>query len=142
MKKVIAFSLGIFVFLILYAGLKLATIDPSPKPQVAAVADEVKMQTAKLVIDYEDGKTSQYEKETGELTAFSFLKIVAEENNIDLQTKQYDFGVFVESIAGKKSNQKKAWVYYINGDSANEAADKYLVQPGDKIEWKYKQPEG
>jgi hypothetical protein len=70
-------------------------------------------------------------------TAFDLLKNLTEKNNINLQTKQYDFGTFVQAVGDKESTAKKAWIYFINGQSGQVAADKYVVKEGDIIEWKY-----
>lgn len=75
-------------------------------------------------------------------TAFSILSDAGQSKLIKLETKQYDFGVFVESINGFKSASKKSWIYFVNGKSGNIAADKYVLMPGDKVEWKYITPSG
>jgi len=73
-------------------------------------------------------------------TAFSVLKKASETNNIELVTKQYDFGVFVQKIDKFESSAKKSWIYYINGESGQVAADKQKLKNGDKVEWKYETP--
>jgi LAS superfamily LD-carboxypeptidase LdcB len=95
-----------------------------------------------LQIDFGDGKTTSFEKVlTGqEQTAYSLLTAAAEDKNLDLQTQEYDFGVFVKSINGYESTADKAWIYFVNGESGTIAADKYKLAPGDKVEWKYIPP--
>lgn len=73
-------------------------------------------------------------------TAFSALEKAAMEKQVPLTVKQYDFGVFVERIGTYSASQQKAWIYYVNGQSGDVAADKKIIQPGDQVEWKYETP--
>ena len=73
-------------------------------------------------------------------TAFSVLKKTSEANNIELVTKQYDFGVFVQKIDEFESTAKKSWIYYVNGESGQIAADQMKLKNGDKVEWRYEFP--
>lgn len=73
-------------------------------------------------------------------TAYDALLFAAAKENVSVVTKKYDFGVFVESIGDKKSSAEKAWIFFVNGESGKEAADKTEVQSGDSVEWKYIKP--
>ncbi len=73
-------------------------------------------------------------------TAFSVLKKISETNNIELVTKQYDFGVFVEKVGDFESTAKRSWIYYVNGESGQIAADQMKLKNGDKVDWKYEVP--
>lgn len=73
-------------------------------------------------------------------TPYEALVFIARKNNIQLQTKQYDFGVFVEGIGEIKNTPEKAWIYYVNGKSGEVASDKYELKQGDSVEWKYTTP--
>ncbi len=100
-------------------------------------------QTAPLVtviIDYGDGTVIEY----GDIPAgnpYDAALNVAIDNDIDIQTKQYDFGVLVESIDGKVNSAEQAWIYYINGQSGSVAAIEYELATGDRVEWKFEKPE-
>lgn len=77
---------------------------------------------------------------TGEvraLNAYDALSKLAEKNAVKIETKQYKFGSIVEKIGDKGNNNQYAWIYYVNGKTAEYAADKYVVRAGDLIEWKY-----
>ena len=65
---------------------------------------------------------------------------MTEEKGITLEIQQYDFGVFVKTIAGYPSTANKAWIYFINGNSGTVAADKQEIKAGDLIEWRYIPP--
>lgn len=54
----------------------------------------------------------------------------------DVGYKQYDFGVFVESINGVKPDEKHFWKLYYNGQEAQVGASELQTKNGDVIEWK------
>lgn len=99
------------------------------------------IQQVMLVIDFggQEVVSHSAEHEQG-ITALSLLMDAAEENNIELKTTEYDFGTMVDSIGEKESSSDMAWIYFINGESANVGADSYEVVPGDTIEWRYIEP--
>ena len=43
----------------------------------------------------------------------------------------------VTKVGSKENSGEKAWTYSVNGKAAQIASDKFLVYPGDKIEWVY-----
>lgn len=91
-----------------------------------------------LDIEYGDKTVKNFNyTTTKDETAFSVLKNVAERENITLETKQYDFGVFIQKIDKFESTAKNAWIYYVNGQTGQVAADQYKVKAGDKIAWKF-----
>lgn len=71
---------------------------------------------------------------------FSILKEALDQNNIQFETETYNFGVFVKSINGFESTGKKAWIYFVNGESGQVAADKMELKKSDIVEWKYIPP--
>ena len=73
-------------------------------------------------------------------TAFDALTAVAKDHNIPIETKQYDFGIFVEKIGNLAKTKDKAWIYYVSGVSGEVAADKKSVTDGDVVEWQYTKP--
>lgn len=113
------------------------------KPQVAkptTIREEQKKAT--LVLDFGNGEARTYEYTfTDKKTAYDALKETAEKENISLETQQYNFGVFVKSIGGKETSAEIAWIYFVNGEAGQVAADQYILQDGDRIEWKFIKPE-
>ena len=107
---------------------------PTSAPQV-----EVEQPKRQVLVVIENGE-SKKEATVSAQTAFETLQNLAQQENLDLKTKQYDFGVFVEGIGGVENTKEKAWIYFINGKSAEVAADKYELKNGDIIEWKYIAP--
>ena len=63
--------------------------------------------------------------------AFELLK-----EQVPVESKQYDFGVFIESINAVKPDDKHFWKLYINGQEAQVGADQLQTKDGDIIEWR------
>lgn len=98
-------------------------------------------QKISLVIDFGNKESKNFELVIkSEDTAFSVLKSATEKNSINLETIQYDFGVFVNKIGDFESTSKKSWIYYVNGESGQVAADQQKLKNGDKVEWKHEIP--
>jgi hypothetical protein len=113
-----------------FAPPPLPSPSPSPVPHSAA-----------LTIDFGNRKTYSITQDIPATTsAFDLLQIVSSRQNIPLTFKSYSFGTLVESIDGLKNTPQKAWIYFVNGQSPNVGADKYLLQPGDKVDWQYIKP--
>ena len=72
--------------------------------------------------------------------AFDALTEAVKSRDLELKTKQYDFGVFVEQIGTLANTKDKSWIYFVNGKAGTVAADKQTVKGGDTVEWRYKTP--
>lgn len=72
-------------------------------------------------------------------TAFEALKKTAEKEKLHLQTKQYDFGVFVEGVGDLVSTSGAAWIYSVNGEKGVVASDQYILSEGDAVSWNYEE---
>ncbi|MDD5146774.1 MAG: DUF4430 domain-containing protein [Candidatus Pacebacteria bacterium] len=93
-----------------------------------------------LFISFNADDFAYFEAEVKEwMTAFDLLKDGTSHLKLDLQTKDYgDMGVLVEKIGQKKnSDDGKYWLYYVNGQLAQVAANKQPLKAGDKVEWKF-----
>lgn len=92
-----------------------------------------------LIIDYGDGNSDNFDIEFVQgMTAFDLLNNRAGELN--LETKTYDIGIFIEVIGDKKNGQDgKYWMYYVNGEMPMVSADNMELNPGDSVEFKFEQ---
>lgn len=63
--------------------------------------------------------------------------LLSEQQNIEY--KQYDFGVFVESINGIAGDDDHFWALYLNGELSPTGADQTVVSPQDLVEFKYEE---
>ncbi len=107
------------------------SLSPSPVPQ----------QTRVVISAAEENFYLEYKaKDKKVYSPFSILKEALEQNNIPLEIKNYDFGVFVKSINALESSNEKAWIYFVNGESGQVAADKMDLKEGDLVEWRYITP--
>jgi hypothetical protein len=70
-------------------------------------------------------------------TPFEALTDVVKKEKLSLETKQYDFGVFVKKIGTYESGNTNAWIVSVNGQSLTTAADKTQIKNGDVVEWVY-----
>jgi len=91
-----------------------------------------------VTIDYGGGDavSGEYSFEEGE-SAFGALVKLASEKEIEIVTKDYDFGKFVEAIGGVESGAEKAWIYFVNGESGEVSGDNYALKQEDRVEWRY-----
>ena len=97
------------------------------KPQESQEIEKVFLTVGdkSLNFDYEQG-----------ITAFDLL----EKSGLEIETKQYDFGIFIESIDSVKNGQdNKYWLYYVNNESPSVAADKMELRAGDKVEFRFEE---
>ncbi|MBI4999280.1 DUF4430 domain-containing protein [Candidatus Gottesmanbacteria bacterium] len=122
-------SLGIILGLFWSFPVKL-------RPELKVV--EPAKQQVTLVLDF--GQGAKKEEKVGAVTAFEALRAAAREQNLELKTKQYDFGIFVESIGGVENSKERAWIYFVNDKAGEVASDKYTLKAGDVVEWKYTVP--
>jgi len=68
---------------------------------------------------------------------YEALQNIAKENNLQLKTKQYDFGIMVTGIGQYENGKLMYWIYEVNGKTPPLSADKYVINSGDIINWKY-----
>lgn len=94
---------------------------------------------ATLVIDYGGGEVETIRIDfEPEMTAFDVLEMGAGELGLELKTKTYDMGIFIEAIGKKENGQdNKYWLYYVDGEMPQVAADKKKIKAGDKVEFKF-----
>lgn len=48
-------------------------------------------------------------------------------------------GVFMESLQGRKNADGKFWFLYVNGISSELGPSHAVVEPGDRVEWRYQE---
>ena len=97
--------------------------------------------TATVIIDTGQSPPATFSAQlSASETALSLLQKVTASADIPLGTQQFDFGTLVYSIYDSANSSQAAWIYFINGQSANVGADSYRVLPDDRIEWRYIAP--
>ncbi len=144
MNKKVLWGLGFVGVVIL---VDLLYVLPRPKPTITpSVVEETDAKTISVEIRIpNDSKTHTLACEAGtcNLTAFSALQKIGEDDTIAMQFKTYEgLGVMVTELAGLKNGQdNKYWVYEVNEAKVPLAADQYRLSPGDRLLWKFVTPE-
>lgn len=92
-----------------------------------------------LVIDYGHGNSSTFNIDfVGGMTAFDLLNDRAEE--LGLETKAYDIGIFIEAIGNKENGEDgRYWMYYVNEEMPMVSADNIELKPDDRVEFKFEE---
>lgn len=87
-------------------------------------------------IDFGDGNkiTEKVEAQT----PYDALKKAAQIKEYPVETKEYKYGLMVEKIGTKANTGGFFWTYSVNGKAGQVAADRYVISPGDTVEWVYK----
>jgi len=62
------------------------------------------------------------------------------EQGMEVAAKEYELGTLVESIGDYSNSSEKAWIYFVNDQAGEVAADKYRLQAGDVVEWRFIKP--
>ena len=118
-----------------------ANTEVSIENNVEENQEEVSEQIDEKSEEKENVVSYSFDANDEEGTVFSGLLNYGEENNIGVEyNNNYDFGVFIESIAGiKNGDDGKYWQYYINNTLGDVAADKKVLEEGDKLEWRFEE---
>lgn len=66
-----------------------------------------------------------------------------EDKNLVLMTKEYSgLGILVEGMGGNKNgDDNRYWQYFVNGLMPQIGADKFELQNGDFVEWRFEKSE-
>lgn len=123
------------------AGFLLGWSVQVPTSWQAVPTDTGTQQVAHLIIDDGAGVLRTFPKEqffSGQ-TVFDILKsVTAREGLAFVYDPPGTYGVFIRQIGARKNGeQKKYWQYWVNGEFAMVAADRYTLQSGDTILWKF-----
>ncbi len=120
------------------------TRPPVLSPQASSVNTDTnfgikKENAVSLTIFFEpkDSKTYTINYAEG-MSAYDALDTVSKKENIPVKTKKYDIGTFIDAIGGKNGGDEgKYWLYYVNGKPPSIAADKQILQPEDRVEFRF-----
>lgn len=134
---IILIAIAAFFVIVLLPSITNQSVQPTPTPLNQEISLTEFITTE---IDFGDAEPVQITLEEPNLTAFSALQKASETVEYDLVTQQYDFGVFVQSINGYESTAEQSWIYFINGEPGNIAADQVQLKPGDTVSWRYVVP--
>lgn len=133
-RKVIYFTL-VALLLAVTAGVVLYT-ERSPLPQQHETGETSPIGNITLTIQ------GEYEnKSISILSNTTLLELLqtqnAEDSELQLDTKEYaGLGTLIESMYGyKNGTDGKYWQYKVNDVMPQIGADKYILKPGDAVQW-------
>lgn len=108
-----------------------------PEKETEISQQDVVKDEVVLVIDYGNGISQNFDIEFVEgMSAFDLLSDRIEE--LRLETKIYDIGIFIEAIGDKKNGQDgKYWMYYVNEEMPMVSADNMELKPDDRVEFRF-----
>lgn len=89
------------------------------------------------VINLDFGNGQKFSGQVNTQNAYQALARIAKDNNMTVEIKQYKYGIMVEKVGNIANNQNSAWMYAVNGKPGQIAADRYVINPGDKVDWKF-----
>ena len=112
MKKKLILAFPLVIILVFAVWLKSSfALKPKQTNTVSPTLTQAQ-KTARVDFVFSETDTKQFAYEFVEnKSAFDALKEISEREGIALETKQYDFGIFVKSINGLESSAEKAWIY-------------------------------
>jgi hypothetical protein len=139
MRKTALKIFFVIIFIILLIGIYLFR-PQNQEPEIKLQPIE-KIQVG-LRINYGDGANKNFSNINIEnnLSVFDLLLKMQAENNIELTYDDYggDLGTMITAIDGLNNGADNYWwKYWVNDDYANMGASNYILNDGDKIEWKY-----
>jgi len=146
MKKTIIAFASFIILIVIGLGIvafnpnNVAVITPESPVPVSEIENN-ESEDVTLIIQYNDEDTSTYSVSYAEnTTAFSILEDISLNEGFEFTYDEYDFGNLVTSISGYENSDEMAWIYFVNGNAGDVAADQKLLEPGDSVEWKYIEP--
>jgi len=130
----------IVVFILVLCGFGVFVIQK--KLQSPSVTKQAQTEVAipRVTVSIFNGVKPQTYLNIQAKTAFEALTKIVNQEQLSLQTKQYDFGIFIEGVGGIENTKDKTWIYFVNGKSGEVASDKYDLKENDTVEWKYTTP--
>ena len=127
---------GAAMAILVYAGCGSQTAE---RVDTNAAKTPARPQTFSLRIDFGDGRetsmdTIEWKPDT---TALDALR-AAEAEGVAFRQRGQGATAFVESVGGlDNTGSGKNWLFYVNGEKADQGAGVRLVQPNDVVLWKY-----
>jgi hypothetical protein len=134
MKRKVFIALGVVAIFVVFASKTLFVRPPTVSTEIKITA------TPSVSVTLDTGSAVATVSGISAQNAYQALEGAAKQQNLELITKQYDFGIFVQQIGVIANTKEKSWIYFVNGKSGTVAADKQNLHTGDTVEWKYMTP--
>ncbi|NQU78089.1 DUF4430 domain-containing protein [Candidatus Falkowbacteria bacterium] len=131
MKKILILTILTLSLSLSACNLTAKTNVVSDEPDSSAIESQEQFVT--LFIGDKEYKFENENK--ADLTVYDVLQKIAEEENLELKTKQYGIGIFLESIGDKIGDKNMFWLYYLNDKAGTVSIDNQEVKNGDIIKF-------
>lgn len=138
-----AVSFAVWITVFPKKSQEMAVVEPKVEQGEVAgesVSKEAEKPKVTLVVDFGEDRIATQTDVLAE-NALEALENVIAEKGWEYKVQKYDFGSIVEEIEGSPNNSDKSWIYFVNGQSGDKAADQFELQNGDLVEWKYIKPQ-
>lgn len=125
--------------LVLLGGLLLGVFVRAAFAPTDRLMTEQASGVASVMFDFGQGEIQTYAgvQLQDDESLFALTKRIAAEQDIPFAYKEYpDLGIFISKIGDGAVASNVFWQYWVNNVYAQVGADRYLVRPGDVIEWK------
>ncbi len=143
MRRLHPFLYGVIViFTLLFPACVLQkSALPQTGEQTADPQGASPQQEAKFVFYFDETKNKTYTAAfTGQQTVYAILQKLAQENKIQLESKETDLGILIEAIDGFRNGaQNKYWLFYVNGAMAPVGVAAQPVTDQDLIEFRFEE---
>jgi hypothetical protein len=140
MKKayfIIPVLVFVFASSVLFGTLRKVRVEKeTPAKQVLSSQNEAKKEVI-YTIYLENEEVKEILPYEENLTVLKALEQVTQKNSISIDTQKYDFGIIVNKIGNLGGNKTKGWVFYQNSKMGDKGADTTILNPDDRVEWKY-----
>lgn len=100
-----------------------------------ALGGESSERTVKVTVDF--GDKEPFVSNVEAKNAYEAIAKVAQGKKWKLSTREYTYGLMAVEVGEKKNGDSGYWAYYVNGKPGPIAADRYIIHPGDNVEWKF-----
>lgn len=139
MKDGIKFLIVLILFISLAGLLKtfMGGVASFESAEIKIAQEEIGQEVVLIIDDGQSIRDFEMNFREG-TTAFGLLEEKIKELDINLETKSYDMGIFIEAIGESKNGEdQKYWLYYVNGEMPMVSADKKELKAGDRVEFKF-----
>jgi hypothetical protein len=139
-RKVDTLFLAIIVFTLVVGGaIGLRLLGNHRSNTATATTEETaqtKIHSAQLSITATDTTNYQGDFQNGD-TIFDFLLTLEDaQEDFEFNYEESSAGIYITELNGQEAGEDEVWNLYINSEPSAERADQYLLQAGDKIEFK------
>ena len=107
----------------------------NPEVTTTPIASQPLAKEIEVTIDFNNGNTVS-DKVVAK-NVYEALQTTAGNKKLELEVKKEKYGVMITKIGQNSNTSQYAWFYSVNGKPGKIAADRFLINPGDKVEWKY-----